>query len=250
MSEERCIFKRGKLRCEDAAETDYGFCKRHTKTAQAVKAKKEYEENLKREEEAASSTSESGDSSEQSSEDSSEKSSSGKDSSSEDSSNDSVDEPLKRTTKQKPSNIPSEPSRKHQPEAPPSRPRIEEITDDFRSQMKIGDSNGKRSTHDEVDSRDETRRHSKPTHRKSTDKKSSYTIRPNAWGRFEEKETGIVFDPKKKIAYGVQDYKSGKVLPLSKKHAKICEEKRWSYRRLDPDDSSSSSDSDESSSDR
>ena len=32
-------------------------------------------------------------------------------------------------------------------------------------------------------------------------------IGPNKWGRFEDLETGIIFDPKSKAAYGVQDHK-------------------------------------------
>jgi len=63
-------------------------------------------------------------------------------------------------------------------------------------------------------------------------KKASVTkkvIRANKWGRFEDPETGIVFDPKSKAAYGVQDHKSGKVKALTPAHVKICEKYSWKY---------------------
>ena len=67
----------------------------------------------------------------------------------------------------------------------------------------------------------------KPTVRKMV-------IRPNYWGRFEDPNTHIVFDPISKCAYGVQDI-SGKLLALTSKHIAICERNGWNYNSLKSD---------------
>jgi hypothetical protein len=54
-------------------------------------------------------------------------------------------------------------------------------------------------------------------------------ISQNKWGRYEDEETSILFDPKTKAAYGIQDRKSGKVLPLNEKAIAICEKYKWKY---------------------
>ena len=54
-------------------------------------------------------------------------------------------------------------------------------------------------------------------------------ITPNKWGRFEDLETGIIFDPRTKAAYGVQDHSTGKVKALTPAHIKICEKYKWKY---------------------
>lgn len=59
-------------------------------------------------------------------------------------------------------------------------------------------------------------------------------IRPNFWGRFEDTETHIVFDPTTKCAYGVQDA-TGKVLALTAKHITICERNGWNYNAPEVD---------------
>jgi hypothetical protein len=60
---------------------------------------------------------------------------------------------------------------------------------------------------------------------KTTQKK----IRPNQWGRFEDPDTNIVFEPATKMAYGVQDHISGKVVKLTPKHIEICKRHQWAY---------------------
>ncbi len=59
------------------------------------------------------------------------------------------------------------------------------------------------------------------------------TIRPNAWGRYEDVETKILFNPKTKAAFGVQDHKTGRVLSLEKKHIALCEKYRWKYHVIE-----------------
>lgn len=53
-------------------------------------------------------------------------------------------------------------------------------------------------------------------------------IRPNAWGRFEDPDTHILFNPIGKYAYGVQE-KNGTTAPLTEKHIEICKRNGWDY---------------------
>ncbi len=57
-------------------------------------------------------------------------------------------------------------------------------------------------------------------------------ITANAWGRFEDTDTGIVFDPSTKSAYGVQDHITGKVNTLTLKHIEICKRHQWKYHTV------------------
>jgi hypothetical protein len=61
-------------------------------------------------------------------------------------------------------------------------------------------------------------------------------IMPNKWGRFEDTETHILFDPSTKAAYGVQDQKTGKVLALENKHIAICKNNGWRYHLIEVED--------------
>lgn len=54
-------------------------------------------------------------------------------------------------------------------------------------------------------------------------------ITANKWGRFEDRETGIVFDPDSKSAYGIQNRKNGRVDPLTKREIEICNRYKWKY---------------------
>jgi len=55
-------------------------------------------------------------------------------------------------------------------------------------------------------------------------------IRANRWGRFEEPESHIVFDPVEKTAIGIQDHKSGRVLSLDSKAIEHCKKNLWKYK--------------------
>ena len=61
------------------------------------------------------------------------------------------------------------------------------------------------------------------------------TIRPNHWGRYEDPDTHILFNPVTKCAYGVQD-PTGKILPLTHGHVLICKKNRWNYNEILTDD--------------
>ena len=75
-------------------------------------------------------------------------------------------------------------------------------------------------------------------------------IGPNKWGRFEDPDTHIVFDPRTVCAYGVQE-PNGKIICLTPKHIAICEKNKWKYTKPvkdsdeESDEESSSENSDE-----
>jgi len=64
---------------------------------------------------------------------------------------------------------------------------------------------------------------------KSKPKIVKRVIKANKWGRFEDTETGIVFDPDSKSAYGVQNRKTGGIYPLTEKEINICNLYKWKY---------------------
>lgn len=61
------------------------------------------------------------------------------------------------------------------------------------------------------------------------EKPKTTVITPNYWGRYEHRDNHIVFDPHTRIAYGVQDHHTGKLLPLTRGHIDICKSKGWKY---------------------
>ena len=54
-------------------------------------------------------------------------------------------------------------------------------------------------------------------------------IKPNIWGRYEDLDTHILFDPKTKQAFGVQN-RNGTISALGKKHINICKRHGWNYK--------------------
>lgn len=68
-------------------------------------------------------------------------------------------------------------------------------------------------------------------------KKNKLVLRKNYWGRFEDMETGILFDPKQRKAYGVQNRTTGQALTLTPYHINICEERGWPYMVVQSQDS-------------
>lgn len=69
-------------------------------------------------------------------------------------------------------------------------------------------------------------------------------IGQNKWGRYEDLETGIVFDPKSRSAYGLQNHKTGKVMPLTPKAIKTCQKYSWKYIQVTEEEESSSTEGD------
>jgi hypothetical protein len=59
-------------------------------------------------------------------------------------------------------------------------------------------------------------------------KEKKIVISQNKWGKFEEKETGIVFNADTRFAHGIQE-PDGTVSDLTRKAIKICIERGWPY---------------------
>lgn len=53
-------------------------------------------------------------------------------------------------------------------------------------------------------------------------------IKTNKWGKFEDEDTGIVFNPDTKAAYGVQA-ENGEVYELDEEAIQTCIENGWAY---------------------
>ena len=163
VSQDRCKYKPLKgdaKQCPEPVTTSYGYCKKHSRTVQAKKAKEEFDAaNQKPQVEVKV---------------------------------DSVKEVEKENSK-------------HEDEVDDERDL--ELEKELRKM-------------EEKVMRDEGKK--KPVKRKKI-------ISPNKWGRFEDTETHIVFDPVKRCAYGVQDHKTGNVNALSKSHIDICKRNLWSY---------------------
>jgi hypothetical protein len=58
-------------------------------------------------------------------------------------------------------------------------------------------------------------------------------IKQNKWGRFEDLETGIIFDPTTKTAFGVQNRKTGGLMMLDDEKILLCQERGWRYKLFD-----------------
>jgi hypothetical protein len=71
-------------------------------------------------------------------------------------------------------------------------------------------------------------------------------IKQNKWGRYEDSETGILFDPQTKAAFGVQDRKKGRILPLNKNAIDTCEKYGWKYVSIKAEEENSSSSEEDS----
>ncbi len=62
-------------------------------------------------------------------------------------------------------------------------------------------------------------------------------VRQNRWGNYEHLPTQIVFDYKTKTAYGIQ-HNNGKVYPLLREDMKVCDKYGWKYQTYVSDDES------------
>jgi hypothetical protein len=72
-----------------------------------------------------------------------------------------------------------------------------------------------------------------PQNEEIEEKPKKKIISQNKWGRFEDLETGIVFDPTTKTAFGVQNRKTGGLMRLDDEKVLICQEKGWRYKLFD-----------------
>lgn len=202
--------KGGKEKCVDHSATPYGFCKKHSRTVQAKKAREEYECTT-----ATCSTTPSIDSSPEIPE---KVKPVAKDSGKKVASKQAVDEePPKKTTKQ-------------------VAPVKEEIKKPTKQPAPVKEETPKKITK-------QTNGKPQPLHKEVIRSKK---IHPNHWGRFEDPVTHIVFDKNTKEAYGIQE-PSGKVSALKQEHVQICIRNKWNYNlpyASDDEESESIHDSD------
>lgn len=189
----KCIYKpvRGNQKeCTSNASTPFGFCKKHSRTVQAKKAREKWEELNKPKEEPST-------------------------------------ELLV------------------EPEETEKEVALEEKEISLEKKEFTGDSVEKRLAKLEKETKALKTRKA-PTHIKKGSKKPvirKKTITPNIWGRYEDPETHIVFDPKAKgtFAYGVQA-KNGDLLGLGPREILICQNNGWNF----PDPGTSSEESSDS----
>jgi len=112
----------------------------------------------------------------------------------------------------------------HTPEIEPVQTEIEEQkADPEPSQKEIEKVEEEASKNAE---KKEIRKQVEKTSKKPKIKKK--VIKPNYWGRFEDKTTHLLFDPVSRHVYGVQG-KGRDVLPLTSNHKAICEARGWKY---------------------
>ena len=225
----QCIYKpiRGTQKeCKSKATTPFGFCKKHSRTTQARKIKKEMEEAQKAEE-----TTPPPDSTEEPA-------------------TESVTSPPESSPESAPeSPIVSTPE--STPESPPESTEesevllvatepVEKVVAEIETTLTKSSKDSRRSKIP----RPKSSRRSKPlkSSKKSSKVRRKY-IRANIWGRYEDPDSHICFDPKTRVAYGVQA-KNGEVVALSPHHIAICEKNGWEYNAPYDDESSDSDESD------
>ena len=241
----QCVYvpARGKerQRCDQESSTPYGYCSKHRQTLQAKKIKQKYENALKEY------------------------------------------VPQRETKKEKEEVVPQRETKKEKEEVPDNveetNPRNERIK---KFESFLQKSRGVRQVVETVDetpdateetpeaTEEETEeaetteetsdesldsKYAKKKTRKN-DKKANYyeddevlqiKLSRNAFGNFEDKKTGIVFDIASKKAYGVQ-HPNGRVYSLGQKEKDFCRKHGWPYmiRRKVMDESSNDSESDDS----
>lgn len=88
-----------------------------------------------------------------------------------------------------------------------------------------------------VENKDEKSKKSKMRDEKSSKKPvvTLKVIKKNEWGRYEDKDTNIVFDPLSKCAYAVQ-CEDGGIKKLDSEHIEICKRNKWDYRDCESSD--------------
>lgn len=157
--ESLCQFKPTRVnqkKCVEKAHTEWGFCKRHSRTVQAKKAKEEWER---------------------------------------------VQKTLEDTKKEEPKVV--------------EEPQVLD-----KSPEKPVEKDNEKPSDKSVE---------KPKTKKKIRKK---IIKPNCYGRYEDKDSHIVFHPGTKSAYGVQ-MPNGDVGKLTPNHIAICKKHGWPYTDIE-----------------
>ena len=108
--------------------------------------------------------------------------------------------------------------------------RDERKKTDERDERKKTDERDERKKTDERDERKKTDERESSTPKDVSEKKKvTRSIRKNAWGYFEDTETGLVFNPMERCVYGYQNHETGEILPLTPEHIEICKERNYKW---------------------
>lgn len=181
--------------CNDTSITEWGFCKRHSRTVQAKKARERWElENSQKEEEPEK-------------------------------------EPVVYPPPpQTPTEVTPLPPTETVPETPVSTniekevsqmaEKLENVDIDKEEEKKSKKKAAKTKVRPRIEMTTKRQRKKPVVKRKK--------IRPNYWGRYEDTDTHIIFDPLSKKAYGVQ-LPGGGVGALTPNHIAICNKNGWPY---------------------
>lgn len=194
--------------CVEEAVTPWGFCKKHSKTQQALKAHEQYEESLSNRSNPIP-----------------------------------IEQPksaLKKTPEQKEEPAPRGRPKKEEEPAPRKRSRRdeEEPSTPRRGKSSKEEESPPRRAQKEEPKRTLAKRNPAPTKKpskKNSDSESdgeentgsTTTVRKNRYGNYEDSKTHLVFDPATKAAYGKQV--GSKVEPLTKRDIELCEDKGWPH---------------------
>lgn len=176
--------------CIADASVAWGFCKKHTRTVQATEAQKLYDEEVKKKEEQQLRDLEAELDSVQFSESDEEK---------------EEEKEMKEESEEDEDNEEESEEEKVAPRRVTPEKKI--------TKMKKGK---------------EREREKERQRQDEEDSESRLVLRPNAWGRFEDHNTGILFHPETKAAYGLQDV-DGSVISLDDEAIKVCVENGWAY---------------------
>ena len=228
----QCVYvpARGKerQRCDQESSTPYGYCSKHRQTLQAKKIKQKYENALKeyvpqretkKEKEEVP---------------------------------DNVEETNPRNERIKKFESFLQKSRgvrqvvETVDETPDATEETPEATEEETEEAETTEETSDESL-DSKYAKKKTRKNDKKANYYEDDEVLQIKLSRNAFGNFEDKKTGIVFDIASKKAYGVQ-HPNGRVYSLGQKEKDFCRKHGWPYmiRRKVMDESSNDSESDDS----
>lgn len=175
--------------CVADASVAWGFCKKHTRTVQAIEAQKVYDDEIKKREE----------------------------------------EQLRELDAELEAELDSESEEEIVEKAPRREPPRREPTA-VKKEVKKEAKRPEPKRRDTPERKKEKKVEKRPERKSQEDEISEdrLVLRPNAWGRFEDHQTGILFHPETKAAYGLQDV-DGEVISLDDDAIKVCVENGWAY---------------------
>lgn len=194
---DQCLFvplrPKNAPRCSNDSETPYGFCKKHARTAKGKIAREAYETKLYTEE--------------------LQKAQEEKERQLEEEEEAKKREEEERKLKEEEAKVKNE-EKKEKMKKKGKKPEKKE-----KSKKKSNDPPPEPKPSEQIKSE-------KPRKKKSIVTKRIINV--NEWDRYEDTETGLLFDTNKSV-YGKQNRENGGVLPLTKDDIEICRNHGWNY---------------------